>query len=363
MINVLIEGMTNNKGGKETYIINMFNFMDKTKYRFTFIAYDDEIAYEDYLKNAGAEVIHVAARHKGLFKHRKELCHLFKTKHFDVVWAHKTTLSACEILSIAKTYRVSVRIVHSHSSQNMGGKFTYVMHRINQKFVFDWANVYMACSEVAAKWFYGNHPAIIIKNGIDLEKFKFSEEVRKKIRNKLNLDKDFVIGHVGLFSKIKNQEKVINVFNEFKKLNSHSKLVLCGDGKERKNIENQIKKLGLENDVLLLGMVNNVHEILQAVDVIVMPSLFEGLPFALLEAQAAGLKCIVSDTVSKEADVTGWNVYMPLDEIDVNWARELNKVFITKSDRNDGYRKLKTAGYDILDCVNVVECHINNMFE
>lgn len=354
MINILVEGMTNSKGGKETYIINMFNFMDKTKYRFIFIAYDDEIAYEEYLKNAGAEVIHVAARHKGLFKHRKELCCLFETKHVDVVWAHKTTLSACEILSIAKTYRVPVRIVHSHSSQNMGGKFTYFMHKINQKFVFDWANVYMACSEVAAKWFYGNHPAIIIKNGIDLEKFKFSQELRDKIRNRLKLQNDFVIGHIGRFGKEKNHKKLIDVFYEYKKLNPHSKLVLCGDGEERANIEHQIKSLSLENDVILLGVIDNVHEILQAIDIIVMPSLFEGLPFALLEAQAAGLKCIVSDTVSKEADVTGWNTFLPLDGTDEMWANYVYRETVN-GNREVGNCLLNKAGFNIKEAAYFVE--------
>lgn len=228
------------------------------------------------------------------------------------------------------------------------------MHKINQKFIFDWANVYMACSEVVAKWFYGRHPVIIIKNGIELDKFKFSEVIRKKIRNEFKLENNFVIGHVGLFSKIKNQKKVISVFNEYKKMNPRSKLVLCGDGEERSHIEQQICSLGLQNDVVLTGVVDNVHEMYQAMDVFVMPSLFEGLPFALLEAQATGLKCFVSDTVSKEADVTGWNVFMPLDAADDIWAKYIYNKGYNKN-RELGNLLLSKEGFDCKETISVVK--------
>lgn len=357
MIEVLIEGMTNNKGGKETYIINVFKMIDKSKFNFTFIAYDDEIAYEDYIRETGAEVVHLPSRDKGLFQFRKALDDLFNKRHFDVVWAHKTTLSSCEFLEIAKKHKVKLRIVHSHSSSNMGGRLTFILHSINKILIKKWANEFFACSESAAKWFYRNNEYKIMTNGIDVEKFRFDPEVRKRIRKELGLEDSFTIGHVGRFGIEKNHIKLINVFNEVKKINSNAKLVLCGDGEERANIEAQIKKLHLNDSVLLLGIVDNVNEVLQAVDIMVMPSLFEGLPFALLEAQAAGLKCVVSDTVSKESDIMEWNRFIPLSYEDDKWAKIILDS-ATSFDRSIGADIIRKKGFNLSECVKHFEKYV-----
>lgn len=358
MIEVLIEGMTNNKGGKETYIINMYRALDKNVYSLTFVAYDDEIAYEDYLKIEGATIVHLPPRHLGFIRHRNAIDKLFKSRKFDVVWAHKTTLSACEILSIAKKNAVPIRIVHSHCSSNMGGKFTFLMHCINKRLIFRMANEYLACSDIAAKWFFGNHPAKIMVNGIDLKKFKYNPEIREKIRKQLDLKDHLVIGHVGRFGIEKNHKKLIRVFYACRQRNEKVKLLLCGDGEERGNIEKQIDELGIHSHVILLGAIDNVNEMLQAMDIIVMPSLFEGLPFALLEAQTAGLKCIVSDTVSQESDIVGWNQFLPLSLSNDLWAEAILTTDMVYN-RLVGYEIMKQKGFDITDNVAMVEKIIN----
>ena len=137
MIELLIEGMTENRGGKETYIINIFKYLDKNKYHLTFVSYNEKIAYESILIKEGAEIVRIPPRYLGLYRHRKALMKLFQKKHFDILWSHKTTLSACELLSIAEKNDVSVRIIHSHCSSNMGGRFTYLMHNINKKRIFN----------------------------------------------------------------------------------------------------------------------------------------------------------------------------------------------------------------------------------
>ena len=354
MINILIEGMTDNKGGKETYIMNLFRHLDKKKYSIAFVSYDDHIAYEEILLNEGAKIIHIPPRCRGVFQYRRAINQVLKNNSFDVVWAHKTTLSSCEIFDIAKKNNIPVRIVHSHSSSNMGGKFTYLMHNINKHLIYCWANEYLACSHSASEWFYGKHLSKIMVNGIDLEKFKYNLEIREKIRKELNIENKFVIGHVGRFGIEKNHKKLINIFKSCKDQNSDVKLILCGDGEERKNIELQIRQLDLQNDVILLGSIDNVHEILQAMDILVMPSLFEGLPFALLEAQASGLKCVVSDSVSRESDVMGWNQFVPLSSNDSVWASVILKENMNY-ERFEGYREMKKRGFDIGDSVISVE--------
>ena len=233
------------------------------------------------------------------------------------------------------------------------------MHSINKKRIFKMANEYFACSQVAAQWFFGDKPAKIMVNGINLEQYKFNAAIREKIRQKYDLHDDLVLGHVGRFGVEKNHKKLLNVFAACKKIMPNIKLILCGDGEERKNIESEIKKLNIEGDVLLLGVISNVNEILQAMDIFVMPSLFEGLPFALLEAQAAGLKCIVSDTVSPEADIVGWNRFLPLKLEDSLWAKEILTVD-QGYERIVGYKVMKERGFAISDGVKEVEKCINS---
>ena len=355
MINVLVEGMTEGKGGKEAFIMNTFRAFPKDKYHFSFICYDETIAYQEELDKAGTNIIHVPGRNKGIVNFRKSLDCLFKENHYDIVWANKTTLSSCEILQLAKKNGVPLRIVHSHSSSNMGGKLTFILHHINKVFITRWANELFACSDTAAKWFFGNKPCIQIKNGIDVEKFRFNYEKRLEIRKILGLDESLVIGHIGRFSNEKNHKKLINVFMQIYKKNNSAKLVLCGDGEERDNIVQQIHRLGLDDSVLLLGVVNNVNEILQGVDVVVMPSLFEGLPFALLEAQAAGLPCVVSNTVSKESDVLNWNKFLPLTETDTYWADEILGVDTSIEKRKSAADRMRENGYDVHETVHQIE--------
>lgn len=355
MIKVLIEGMTSDKGGKETFIINIYKQLIKcNQYEFTFIAYDETIAYEDFLKATGSAVIHIPPRNKGFFKHVSALNSLLKRNHFDVVWAHKTTLSACELLVVSKIHNIDKRIIHSHSSSNMGGRFTYLMHAINKLILPLWATDYLACSESAAKWFYRNETYRVINNGIDVERFKFDTVARSKIRESLGLNDSFVVGHVGRFGVEKNHKKLLNVFHAILQLQPNAKLVLCGDGEERENIEEQIKALGISENVLLLGVIDNVHQVVQAMDVLVMPSLFEGLPFALLEAQASGLKCVVSDTVSRESDILNWNLFLPLNLNDSKWALSIMSLNYNY-DRNMGAVVLAEKGFDVIEITDALK--------
>lgn len=349
MVRILVEGMTKGKGGKEAYIYNTFKAFDRNEYSFSFIAYDDELAYEKELVQLGATIIHVPPRHRGLIAFRRAVKNLFVSEKYDVVWSHKTTLSSCEVLEYAKKYEVPMRIIHSHSSENMGGKMTYVLHSINKKRISKWATDFFACSEVAAKWFYTKESYSLMKNGIDVKKFQFNQKKRNQVRKELGLGEDFVIGHVGRFGVEKNHIKLLSVFKELLKKRNDAKLVLCGDGEERSNIEAFVRENDLTERVLLLGNINNVHEVLQAIDVFVMPSLFEGLPFALLEAQASGLKCVVSDTVSKESDVMGWNIFLPLSLSDEEWAASILAVG-NNYQREMAAAKLVNEGYDISDC-------------
>lgn len=354
MINILFEGMTENRGGKEAYIMNMFRAFDKTRYAFSFIACDKVIAYEEEIFAAGARILWVPPRCDGLLAYRKALHQLFKKNHFDVLWANKTSLSSCEILEIAKKHGVPVRIVHSHCSSNMGGKLTWILHQINKRLVGNWANVRFACSDTAAAYFFGRKSVQLMKNGIDVDRFRFQPEVRYRIRVQLGLDDCLVIGHVGRFGVEKNHQKLISIFHELKKQRQDVRLLLCGDGEKRADIETQVRELDLQDSVMFLGVIDNVHEILQAMDLLVMPSLFEGLPFTLLEAQAAGLRCVVSDTVSRESDLLEGNEFLPLSLEERIWAQKILEIDQTY-DRAKAVEIVAKKGFCVMDCAKQAE--------
>lgn len=363
MVNILIEGMTENAGGKESYVMNFFRAIDRSKYKFVFVAYCPRIAYEEEIVLLGGKVEHLPPRCAGLIKYRKAIGALMGKGNFDVVWAHKTTLSSCEVLEIAKKKKVPVIMVHSHSSANMGGKFTYIMHQLNKRRIHKWGTHFLACSEVAAKWFYGNHKAEIIKNAIDVEKFKFSERVRERIRKEYGLEDDKVICQVGRLSKEKNHDWTLNVMAAFVKKEPRCCLLICGDGDERDSIVKKIVELGLDGNVKMLGSVGNIHEVLQAADAMIMPSFFEGLPFALLEGQCAGLRFLASDTVSRESSLFQDNVFLPLQATECDWVNELEKLVTHERNRNEDYLRVIEAGFDLSSNVRRIEKMINSALE
>lgn len=354
MINIVFEGMTSNKGGMETFIVNIYNKLDKSRFKSYFIAYDKRIAYEDYLKESGAIVIHFPSRYENPIGFCAALRQFFKRGKIDMIWAHKNTLSSCESLMIAKLYHVPIRIIHGHSSDNMGNRLTAFLHRVNRVYIRHLTTNQFACSELASKYFYGKNKAKIIRNALDLERFKYNPEIRDNIRKTLGLSGKRVIGHVGRFGAEKNHSKLIRVFERIHAKDRDTALVLCGDGEERENIVGLIDKNNLECSVYLAGNVDNVDEILQGIDVFVMPSLFEGLPFALLEAQTSGLKCVVSDTVSRESDVLGWNKFLSLKESDEVWADTVLEMKLDY-DRSRGYQVMKDKGYGVEENIRFIE--------
>lgn len=354
MITIVFEGMTEGTGGKESYIINVFRELDKKRYCCFFISYNEKIAYEQELIDRGATIVHVTPRNKNPLAFLKDLDAFFSHNKIDVVWAHKTTLSSCEVLQVAKKHHVPVRIIHSHSSENMGKRFTQFMHDLNKKRIDSMANVRLACSGAASKWFFDDRGSIIMTNAIKLQKYRYNPAIRQRIRTDMNLDSKLVIGHVGRFGAEKNHVKLLNVFYLLHKDNPDTILLLCGDGEEREHIEQQISTLHLEDSVRLLGRIDNVHEMLQVFDIMIMPSLFEGLPFALIEAQAAGLKCVVSDTISLESNVLGWNQFVELNAPDAEWVKTIQELNLSY-DREQGYFGMKEHGFDLDESIAKIE--------
>ena len=241
---------------------------------------------------------------------------------------------------------VSIRIAHSHSTKNEGNIIERFIKSYYGNFMNN-ATDQFACSREAAEFLFGkNNKAIILKNGIEVDKYIFSDYIRNRIRSEWNVQDEFVIGHVGRCDEAKNQSYLIDIFSEIYKINKKTRLILVGDGVMMGHLRTKVKKKGLSATVKFLGVCENVNELLQGFDVFVFPSIFEGLPVTVIEAQASGLKCVLSDTITREVDISGNVEFVSLKELPSIWADKILK-HNRKYKREDIVDAIKKYGYDI----------------
>ncbi|MFC0654261.1 glycosyltransferase, partial [Lederbergia wuyishanensis] len=268
----------------------------------------------------------------------------------------------------AKNYGIPNRIVHGHNIRQGGSSLHKYIHGINQFLIETYATDYFACSEPSARWTFPKRILErkeygVINNAIESERFKFNEQIRNKIRKELGIEDKFVIGHIGRFHPQKNHTYLIDIFKQIHIKSGESVLLLVGDGNLRPDIERRIQELGLTDSVIFTGIRKDVAEILQAMDIFLFPSLYEGLGIVLVEAQATGLKCFTSNKVVPESvNVTGLVEFIDLEKSPEHWAGEIfrKKDYQRKNTIND----IKKSGYDITQVANEIqvwyESKINN---
>ena len=267
-------------GGVESVIMNYYRHLDHSKIQFDFICDEDSnrIPYEE-IKKLGGRVI-LVPKYQNLPKYLKALEKLFKENQYRIVHSNINTLSVFPL---------------------------YAAKNILRPFSKRYATDYFACSELAGRYLFGNKTfdrgeVKIIHNAIDIDKFRFDEEARKKLRKEFDIkDTTIVIGHVGRFVQQKNHTFLVDVFKEYHEKNPDSKLLLIGSGPLEKKIKSKVRKLGLNEAVLFLGQRDDTDKLYSAMDVFCLPSLYEGLGLALIEAQANGLKSITNSNIPREA--------------------------------------------------------------
>ena len=350
---VLVWGMTDNPGGVESVIMNFYRHIDKSKVEFVFLHTYNEIAYEDEIKQNGDTILKITPRRENYLKYTEELENIFSNNAYDCVWANCCSLSNIDVLKFAKKYGVKKRIIHAHNSKNMGSKITYALHLFNKLLIGKVATHFWSCSKVASEYFYNktllsSKNYKIINNAIDTTKFKFSEKERRNLRKELNINKeDFVVGHVGRFHEQKNHEFLIDVFNEILKQNKTSKLVLVGIGEKQELIQQKVKELNIENNVLFLGSRNDIPKLLSVMDIFLFPSLFEGLSVSLVEAQASGLTIFTSTNVISDTKLTDNYYSLSLNDDALSWANFIIKTYNSNIVREQGCKDVAQKGFDI----------------
>lgn len=362
-----------NRGGIQILLYNWIEKIDKSKFDISLLYLDDG-KYHDFEQNFKKLQCNMYKLENiwirtpfDYIKMKKSLKEFFSSNNdFDIVHYNSSSKNYL-VLKQAFQNGVPVRIAHSHSSDfSTNNILKKIYGNFLKKKILKYANHYFACSEVAGKWLYGNKVYdlsnfVILPNAVDYSKFSFNDDIRKEYRKKLEIkDKEVVLGCVGRFSTVKNHEFLINLFNEYHKLKPNFKLLLIGDGELINKIKDLVKKYSLEDSVIFTGAVNNVYVYYNVMDALLMPSLYEGLPVTLVEAQCNGLNCIVSNNISREADLTGTIKYLSLDDNDL-WTNTLNNI---KYDRNNNYKKLKEKKYlldeSIIDLQNMYINYLQN---
>lgn len=343
-------------GGQESFIMNMYRNIDRTRVQFDFFTpyYCDNEKLVNEINSYGGN----AYEGKGDFESKdrkkffiKNLKKFLQENKYEIIHIHSGSIFALAYGSkIARKSGAEKVIVHSHC-----GGFKNLKYRIIKilsiPYLLKYPTNYYACSELAAEWKFPKKiikekKYTILKNAIDTNKLYFNKEVREKTRTELNISDKFVVGHIGRFSLQKNHDFLIDIFNEIQKKKDNSVLMLIGVGELQEQIKEKIKTLGLNNKVLMLNLRSDIQDLLNAMDVFVLPSFFEGLPVVGVEAQATGLQVFTSTGVTKELPIEELSYYYPLESGSEEWAKKILEEY-KKSERKNTTELIKESGYEV----------------
>ncbi len=334
-----------NRGGLESMLMNYYRHIDREKLQFDFLThreYDGD--YGEEIKELGGIIYHLPTLNPFSRSYKQALHDFFQTHpEYQIIHVHQDCLSGV-VLREAAHHKIPVRIAHSHSSRQ-DRDWKYPIKLFYRHLIPRYATDLLACSEEAGRWMFCAAEFQILNNAIDAKKYRFSRNTRQFMREKLGIDSDcLVVGHVGRFDAVKNHAKIVDIFKILLD-GRKAVLLLVGDGELKLLIKQKVNKLGLEERVIFTGVRSDVSELMQAMDVFVFPSLYEGLPVTLVEAQAAGLPCLISDHVPTECKLTSAVWRLPLEASSETWAKQA--IEAVKEPRRDTFEEIQAAGYDI----------------
>lgn len=334
------------RGGLETMLMNYYRKIDRSKVQFDFMVHRAyRSAYDDEIESLGGIIHRMPTLVPWSGSYRKALNRFFASHpEYRIVHVHQDCLSSV-ILKAAKKNGVPVRIGHSHSS-SQDKDLKYIIKLYYKRLIARYSTDLFACGKQAGDWMFGGAPYRILNNAIDSVQYRYDAATAGRMRQSLNIAEDaLVIGHVGRFSWPKNHNFLVEIFGEIHRLRPDARLVLVGDGDLRTQIEEKVKAMGLENQVISTGVRSDVPELMQAMDVFLFPSIYEGLPVTMVEAQAAGLPCFISENVPIECKMTNLVQRISLDKSAKEWAEEIVSSGATRCP--DTIQDIKNAGFDI----------------
>ena len=351
-IRVLMLTTILNRGGLESMVMNYYRHIDRSKVQFDFIVHREvRGAFEDEIISLGGKIYRMMPIRPQTFgKYERQISDFFdEHPEYKIIHGHISELGYFFYKEAAKRH-LPVIIGHAHMS-DVPRDLKWIMRNIFKYRMRKYLTHYFTCGQAAAEWLFGKKlakTAITQRNAIDTHHFSFQDIIRKRLRNELGITNDtFVICHVGSFQWVKNHTFLLDVYHAIHKRNPNSILLLIGDGELRKDIEKKSRELQIDKHVKFLGVRNDVNYLLQASDLLLFPSLFEGLPVTLIEAQCTGIPCLISDGIPKEVILTDLVASKSLRDSADSWAKEALRIQERIVDRTSYPTIIKEKGYDI----------------
>lgn len=349
MKRILHYGLTSSLGGIETYLRKITREVDKNKYQFDFLIIGNEkpCFYEE-LKNYGCNFHYVTPRTISWKKNIEEISKVLDENSYDAVHCHLNTLSYITPARLALKKNINV-IIHSRNGNSPKGVITNILHYYNY-YTFPFKKVgKLAVSRIAGEWlFHKKRDFKIINNGLNVERYLFDLENRKKYRKELNLNGHKVFINVGALRRQKNHSYLIDVFEQVIKKTNNVKLLLIGEGNLRSDLELRVQRLGLDKDIFFLGNRDDIPQILSAADAFVFPSFYEGFPNALIEAQTNGLSCLMSSEITKEVMVNQNVEVLPITEdAKKDWVKRIVELDPELTSRLFYGKKVRDSGFSV----------------
>lgn len=345
-----------NIGGAETFLYNVLSKLNPKEFHIDFVIQDPDIKNEKLLKLCQQNkwsIYKVPPFNRNVFAYIKCMRDILNHP-YDVMHIHVNALINTIPIYLAKKRGIKI-IVHSHnSSNNLGGRLGKTLHLFNRNRLRGTKTINIACSDLAGKWMFGNEDYLLLENGVDIDTYKYSIQAREKIRREFGIEGRTVIGHVGRFVEAKNHEFILRVFKQYLSQDKDAILMLVGDGSLKKHIEEMADKMEISDQTIFTGERQDTSEFYSAFDSLLFPSLFEGLPFVLVEAQSSGLPIITSDRVTREINLTGIVRFLNLEDNINEWVEAVS----TKIDSNERIafsERMKKTKYNIEFTVNEVK--------
>ncbi len=339
-----------NVGGAETFLMKIHRNIDKTKYQIDFCVMSAEIGvYEDEVIARGGRIFHIVSKSENPIKCFCAIRRIVKENCYKYAFlVNENSLSAIDLVA-AKLGGAKILAMRTTNGAILDRKLNF-LHNIFKFLPKIVPNVKIAPSLEAAEYTFGKGSmdrgkVHMLNNGLDFELYKFNSDKRDALRKEIGIENSLIVGHIGRFSAQKNHDFLIDIFSCVCKRNNNAKLLLVGIGELENIIYEKVKKLGIEDKVVFLGRRSDVPELMSAFDVLLFPSFHEGMPNVVIEAQAAGLPCVISDTITSQADITGLVKYLPLDASAAFWAEEVIKT-ASLAERENTRDKFYNAGYD-----------------
>lgn len=312
-------------GGNEIFVMNFFRHIDKSKFQVDFVIFDDtRLDFYNEVTTAGSKVYIIKPLKKNkislFFYQMQEVKKLLKSNHYDIVHCHSCSFFGI-LRSAIPAHQIKDTKVISHAHNPGMPKNNPIdkgIRMITKIYLSSIVDMGLSCSDIASeskytKKFMKSNKYAIIRNAIETDKYKFDLKKKNKIRKQYNLSDEILVGNVGRLAYQKNQLFLLEIFSEIHKVNSNTKLIIIGGGELETELKCKTKKLNIADMVIFTGSISNTADYYSAMNVFVMPSHYEGLPFTAVEAQVNGLRCVFSDKITRMADISETSVFLPLN--------------------------------------------------